>query len=325
MVISLFALSVPAEPGFNPPEIAAAVDKLIQMHQRPTISDIKNAFPHWPSHNPFQGQPNKVTKKFEPDLIAAILSFEQMYPGWIYVGLGRDMAGLVDMMDAYYQSKGQFGRSIRLDGSGDTIRRSPLENLAALMKAQGIDLDHQRNQKYVLYDYSSYESNSQLTRLIVAAYSHAQEKGSSEADYLKSFSALNMNPTVGAHSFPPEVTHAQVLAGLKSGLAESFVPNLLYPSDIPLLPEPLLVGITIYNEEWHDAFGPLIEENGRMTTKPGEPASPSVRHQILYELYEVINRVNSPGFSEALNRFAETHHYSYRAPTHLNLCRAVYR
>ncbi len=324
MVVCCFSLPVLAEPNFNPPEIAAGVDKLVQMHQRPTISDIKNAFPNWPSHNPFQGQSNKVTRKFEQDLMGVILSFEQMYPGWIYVGLGRDMAGLVDMMDAYYQAQGQFGRSIRLDGSGTTIRRSPLETLASLMKSQGIDLDHPKNQKYVLYDYSNYNTNSQLTRLIVAAYDHAQKKGIPAADYLNSFSALNVNPSVNAHEFSTETTHSQVMDVLRSGLVESIVPELLYPSQIPLPPEPPTVGVTIYGDEWHEAFGSPTTVHGRLMAKPGEPASLSVRHQILYELFEVINRVSSPDFSQKLNQMAQEKNYSYRAPTHLILCRAVY-
>ncbi len=294
----------------SPQEIESAVQKLMKSKNRPTILQIKAAFREWPKQNPFPGSPSTVTASTMTELAPVIAYLEQIFPGGIFVGMGRDQVPMVDALDAYYQSIGQTGRSIRLNASGPTIRPSSYEDLAQFMKNQGIDLDLKTNQKYILYDGSYYrDANNQSVRLMVAAFQYAASKGVPASTYALSFGFMNTVPGYGKH-FAASNSASEMIAYLTTNLKS--IGNVQIPPALALPRQPSN-GVLAYNKEWHDSFSGLKNNKGYIYATPGSQNSGN-KSQILYELFEVINQVSSEKFKDEVNKVSIAGGYKYRAP-----------
>ncbi len=284
--------------------IEEAVQELVMMVPRPTVTDMKRLLTPWPKKNPFASNPSQRVEKL-PLAAESIASMERVFPGATWAAIGRDAVMLGDILDAFYQSLGQKNRVVRLNGSGDTIRRATKEDLLLMLESAGLNLkDITGGAPFIVFDDTGYLEQpfrtSQARLLVKAAYQGYQKMGGDPTALAGKVGAMNCAETVTAN-FNPEKFHAMQLEGIRRiGIPDS------------------VMGIKqaksfIRTEEWHGPFGPLMQQkNNKFEGAPGMPAATRlVRQYILGELYEIINAMRGPKALKLVRAAAKELNYEF--------------
>lgn len=195
-------------------ELDPRIERLLSMPSRPTVEDVLEIYGEV-GKNPMKVAPYDYYGSggsYEPldsfvvtEVPKFIAALELVYPGAVYGGLGRDSARMVDLMDAFYLRLGQPGRAIRLNASGDSLRRSNSQQYVQFLESNGVSLDPKQTHfaPVIIFDATNFYGGggSQSTMLLLAAVQEWKRNGGTAAGFVQRINVVatqmyNGNPIV---------------------------------------------------------------------------------------------------------------------------------
>ncbi len=290
---------------------ADSIQMLLEQRSRPTVNefvsamDAKYGINAWPSINPFY---NGVS--LSPQNAAIIIaSMERAFPGATYLGLGRDVALLTDLLDGFYQSIGQPNRVRRLDASGPSFphyynattesSQNDRELLFDFLRSNGLSFEKMNDDyPFVVFDVTSWRSTSQSRQLIRAAYqSYSLQGGDLKKLYDRvNFVGISMSGGTESNVIKPSLNIEQLKESERSHITTE---GPVHPFYLPKVTSSLT-----YTTGWHEMFGPFHRTaDGRVSTTPGADV-PSAHETILGEMFDVMKIVRDPTFIDLVKKAA---------------------
>lgn len=281
---------------------------LLNRQTRPTVQEFLDAFEgQLPESNPFvfdatlrwrnpgrTFQPNEDQFRqlvFEQGA-RTIARMEKAFSDARWAGVGRDVATLGDLLDAFYSSKGQTDRVARLDVSTGSFTVDDI--LIDYLKQKGAPLETGKiseSRPFVAFDRTSFGSwrTSQSQLILQAGYQYFQNHGGNLKDLVRKFNFITTEPvSIGGSSASNRGINAEVIG------ADNVEPFLQgQENDINHKGSPsrlLAIGSDLSDlAEWHESFGTIYRDNdGIIQPQPGAVASAELRNRVLWEMYEVI-------------------------------------
>lgn len=220
-----------------------------------------------------------------PEVIA---TFEKVYPGATYVGLGRDSAFLVDLMDAFYQSLGQANRVEIAEVGRDSFKDTPL--LIQYFEQLGLNLKTEVGvPSFVPFDATNFRESSQSTQLLKAIIETcASRPGCDKEILLKRLGFINTGPNRSMYQkniITPDFAFETVIQSQID--LERYSGILSYAASQPL----------IYTPEYHDSYKGLEKtQNNRVIPIRGNVYEVETRRQIILSQILLIRIVESEEF-----------------------------
>lgn len=202
--VALVALAAWLSPlGGFAQELDPRIERLLAMPSRPTVEEVLEIYGEvgknpmtaeaygYVTDNPNYPPAEAFIRAEVPKFIAA---FELVYPGAVYAGLGRDSARMVDLLNAFYLRLGQPGRAIRLNASGNSLRRSNKEGYVRFLMSNGVSLDPKQTSfaPVVIFDATNFKSGgrSQSTMLLQAAVEEWARNGGTGAGFVQRINVI---------------------------------------------------------------------------------------------------------------------------------------
>lgn len=299
--------------------ISQAYSHLLSLTRRPSISQIKDAFgdliysPHFSlppseSPNPF-AENSQLAEAYQhgPSIIA---TFEKLYPGATFYGMGRDSAFLVDLLDAFYLTLNQKDRALPLEIGRFSFEYPDL--MRAYLRQQGIHISPSyTSPRHVVFDATNFEWNSQSTKLLDMLI-HSKEAIAHPTAIWTSIAFINTGYRQGnmySSNLIPAKIPVKPMTSLLNGvdaINRSSGKFVRIPSvDIP---EPLAYGL-----EYTGSYGELKDELGMVKPTIGKLASEDTRRKIIYSQVQLIRMTSDPMFKKRVQQIAQEN-YKYRFP-----------
>lgn len=273
-----------------------AFERFAQQPERPSMAEllgaVKNGTLELKSPTDVVRNLNAVMQvKRVARIIAA---FEKAYPGLTYAFLGRDSAFLADAVEAFYLSRGEIGRVVRLNASGDSIYGTKPELLMLFLRQSGFHpTAHGLERPYIIIDRTSYGSGSQSRRLLHAGYTGLLAAGVDPKVAMRQFAAVNLGES------GETVSH---------DLEENFFSKLKLTEGKDPAPEKLLSipGKDLIDRSfWHDSYGAFeVNESGVLRARAGKAFSIEKRKEVLQEILDIMAVVRTPAFEKAVESYA---------------------
>ena len=253
-------------------------------------------------------------QRINTKLAPFIVDLERHFPGAIVVAVGRDSSYVGELIDAYYNSRGEPGRVIRLDASRRTLY-SDRESLLLYLRQQGVELNPALvTRPYIFIDRTEFQvdrtldNTSQLLRLISAVYHGAQKQGFKAAAMYRKFNVVALNPIVPrlprSASLSDQFLRFSSVPGTMSFYSgasvfkrttvqgeELIYPSHLYESDLAQL-------VDIENAVWTESFAELeARKDGTLAPDIPPPAQNRYRETALSLIRKGGELVSSPEFA----------------------------
>lgn len=274
---------------------ASPLTNLLDSPNRPTMLQVAEAM-NWDfTSNPSFAEPStilphQIKKTLLQRGVPMLVALEYAFPGATWAPLGRDVVVNGDFLDAFYLLRGQKERVIRINASGPSFKSSvPLIDLFKTLKL--VDEQGIPTKSFVIFDYTTYRPLSQSTQLIKEIYKYIPAE--QHTDFLSKVNLLTMYEENFRGVFPALDlgqfwSRVQITQGRPQTILK--VPN-----------------IGTYFDFWHESFGPFqYSEDKTVFTKPGAPASLSMRITILRTMIEIFRIVGSDDFLNKLNTYAKS-------------------
>lgn len=289
----------------------ASMQDLINQHAtRPTMSQVAEELKNDKS---ISARPDLIFQSFD-NVAKFIAEIEWAYPGAIYMPLGRDVAVLGDMLDAFYLSQGQKGRVMRLNASGPSLQVSD-QFIVSFVKSSGVDIKNLLSgPSYVVFDVTGYNlpKGSQCTRILHAIYNEYVNQGGNAKDILKKFAFFNTYPNQDSLKVNPGVDREAYFQEQSAYLER-------HPMSIPQRPFSSSVYVKStadffnYVGEWHLSFGVLQgRPDGSVTALPKGFHSEEIRTQTLSAMIAMFDVVRSEAFLKKIQSRAKELGYEFK-------------
>jgi hypothetical protein len=329
--------AVPAS-GANvlrPAEMKRAVSRLLRRPTSPSVEEFLQAFPSLPGQNPFR----KSETSLETDALIrkapkVIATLEAAFPGATWAVVGRDARVLGTILEAYYLSRGEKGRVVRLDTSdpsvpdmyeservrgnvvsyGQYIVPKAQRLIYGFLRTNGLKLNDVKNAKpYILLDSTAYmfdpgsgaATASQTRNMMMAAYHAYSRRGGDPKDLIRKLNVVNLDLTqrryadekVGQKRFPKKGFSLEAFLQKQEATATRMGPSNI----LKIKADEFFYG----GGQWHGKFGPMRRmKGGRVVTRPTTFDEPpdllGHRAEILRQQYEIVRSVFRPEFAAAV-------------------------
>jgi len=314
------------------PSFPNEIQNILNQPTRPSVRQLIDAFPKWPSENPFPSDPpdhstlDELKHIGNPEItvpVAAkvIAALEVAFPNSTFVTIGRDSDYFADCAEAYFIAKNEGQRLIRVGVStgsiptglyADEVRnyrdvrvfdQTGYSLMRNFLDAQGIDpgLAGSPN-RFIILDSTSYSEESQARTLLQALYRLYAKRGGDPKDLVRKINVVNID------------------GDLQGRLGSAAQPQELFPRrnfDLNNFFDELEMSVSIegpsriikvngrvltYHPHWHEKWGAVRSTPSGVFAKPGPLYSVEARLDILHNMYEVIRRIRNPQFSKAVDR-----------------------
>jgi hypothetical protein len=265
--------------------------------------------------------------------------------------MGRDMAVIADLFEAFYTSIGQHDRVIRLGMSTATLDSMTQETTLEFLKSSGINLDGKI--PYLLVDAVSRGGGRQGRALINAVYSNANgddkslakrffdsvfsdsskdtNKGSkSIGDLLYYFNMIGLRVfTTKIPDIPIQKAQAQLALdaeALEKEIKKGHVDfgkrhNILSFTDARSMDFLGIneAGYTHWTGAWHGSYGAIEKSAGRVFARPGQVSDLAMRQAIVGFQAAIVDLASSPDFRARVEEAAKKigYHFPLNRPTYV--------
>ncbi|MEO5969185.1 MAG: hypothetical protein ABIQ95_04595, partial [Bdellovibrionia bacterium] len=263
---------------------------ILSQTQRPTIQDLVGIFGGLNiAQNPYRPLANRE------DLLTVvqegarmIVELEYMFPGARIAALGRDAAVAADILEAFYLTRGQPNRVIRLNASGPTFAQAQ-DYRKLLQSVNLVDASGRELENFVIVDTTSWQVHSQVRQLIASVY-NAYPKNAQRA-------LLTRVNAVALRDGHIPISRGTRLDGISVGVAG---PDRILST----------TGAFSYGGEgyWHGSFLPLTTDSqGAYYAPPGPPKTLGEREHGLWLMVEILKIIVSPQFQSSLEMNLRTY------------------
>ncbi len=316
---------------------ASEYNKLLRQQQRPTVTQIRNLLEDW-TPAPLVAQPDlpkekEIQKRMDlhfnyplwyqllidgaPQMIA---TFEEAFPGATWAFMGRDMAILADLFEAFYDSIGQSNRVVRINISSPVIQSGLFSDEIALeyLNQNGLPKNRAVKHPFIFIDAVSSNSGVQGRKLINILYSSEHYWKSlglqqrSELPWWINMIGLNVYTTALA---PTPFRQISQLLDTYSHELESRYKRELYSKDNILIYSDGRAkntyegtnesGYTHWTGAWHGSFQSWVRTSSEVVAESGEASSEEVKKAIINFQTHVISAVSKEAFLEKVKTAAQ--------------------
>lgn len=264
--------------------------------------DLNKLRPEWQNHFPLWYE---ALVKGAPRMIA---SFEASFPGATWAFIGRDMAILADLFEAFYRARGQRDRVVRIGMSRGTMVGLTLPLAYEFLSSHGFQWSLGMH-PFILVDAISRGGGRQARLLLNAGYDHLQKelkKGRSELadvplnEWLPFFNCIGLRvlttdipdrPLDSVPRLAQEYPHAEFIDFNDYSLLTYRDPFVV--SDVIGVNE---AGYTHWTGAWHGSYGKVFRHHGKVLASQGEQASPEMKTAIVIYQAHVVKLAQSPEF-----------------------------
>jgi hypothetical protein len=269
---------------------------LLKQPTRPTVLQIKELLTHW-TPAPLQNETRlpKDVDKLRLDLqnnfpvwYSALISggpqmiatFENAFPGATWAFIGRDMAIIADLFEAFYRSIGQTERVARIGMSRGTLKGLTSDLGTRLLESHGLKIQAGMH-PFILVDAVSRGGGRQGRFLLNSVYATRRDKWSS-ADLLPYFNFIGLRVLTTQIPFRSLVNAQERIQNHQNTLINSTTPLDFNRYEIFSYVDNHVVDRVIGTNEagyshwtgaWHGSYGPVILANGEVLASIGTPSS----------------------------------------------------
>ncbi len=271
-------------------------------------NDLQNNFPIWYT----------VLIQGAPQMIA---SFEKAFPGATWAFIGRDMAILADVFEAFYRSIGQTDRVARIGMSRGTLDGLTGELAMGLLESQGLELKEGMH-PFILIDAVSRGGGRQGRYLLNAVYGALAQGHKwpslswTSSDLLPYFNFIGLRVSTTA------IPHRDALQAQKlieKDQDQNFIDfdhyTIFTYTDGNVTQEFIgtnEAGYTHWTGSWHGSYGPVIQTGqGRVLAQVGSLALEEVREATIRFQAYVVRAAQSPQFFINVKNEASKLGYSF--------------
>lgn len=281
--------------------VEAAFEKLMGLYHQPRVYEVEAAFeglldsPYLPKVSSDITELLRLVRSHGPEIIAA---FEKAYPGGTYLGMGRDSAFLVDLLEIFYRSLGQDGRVEALELGRDSFNKEKL--LAKYLTSKGFSPSELRDGPFfVPFDSTNFKSESQSTKLLNAIRQLCVTSAKCTlADFINKVGFINTGEKKGMYRdniFEKDL-----------GLLEDTMVKNFDSFDFGAIVSVTVDSSFIYNREYHGSYAGFMEtRDNEVVPVRGNLARREERKAIIREQIELIKAVRSPEFLKGVQTVAK--------------------
>lgn len=285
------------------------IDQLILQPHRPSVQEVFNAFKgKMPEalrknvNHPAQMDWRESILQYMP---LAIAQLEYYYPGAIWAALGRDAAPIADLLEAFYISRGQRGRAVRIPASTGTFQYVNEELFIKMLQQLGMNLKSKKSRPFIILDRTSYRDSSQSTILISMIYDHYIGNSKSAAVVNRKYASLLTKAAVVTTAVATSEPRAEFFKRMLRDTSHD------YPTEI--------IGVDFLSnftdqtlQEWHGTFGKLkVYEHGRISGEVTNASGVEKRKLALEMMFEAYHVMKTKSFYEAVRREAKKLGYNF--------------
>ena len=286
----------------------ASWDDLENSRTRPTIADVEREVLSEVLSQPVPLTFGHTLDSMLPAIASLIAELEKVYPGSVYMPLGRDVVFTGDVIDAFFRSQGQTGRVLRLNSSGQSLGvEKPM--IARFVQSSGVDIKNLASGPgYIIFDVSNYHlpDRSQSTKILSAVYQEYVRLGGQAKDIVRKFAFFNLHHGSSSRIVDNTLNPDEFFRKQSTYLEAN-------PSSIPSL---ALTAQTALRgqSEWHAEFALLqqMPDGSVMAPPPLEPFAISTRQNILQEMKMALVAVRQPQFIELVQKRANELGYEFK-------------
>lgn len=245
---------------------------------------------------------NGAVLRESPRMIA---EFEKAFPGATLAFIGRDMALIADIFEAYYTSIGQPERVVRIDVSSKTFEHITADQMVAYLKQKGAE---NSNKPFILVDTISKGNGRQGRALLQAWYRYQQGQGVKISDEIRRVNMIGLeisatDPQIAKNSLSNvrEILQAEQQA-YETDPNRSITDHkiLIFKDKRPMGTHLGIneVGYEQWTGSWHEPFGEVYVDGGELKTRVGGLRAPTMRQAVIAFQTQILRQMTTPSFHQ---------------------------